>query len=141
MAMLNWRGRSGRLAFLVGSAAAGAVVGGLFMGILIFLFSSRPAAIRVSGSAWEWAILAGLGCVVALCLFVHVVLGIRRLHDMDRTGWHMAWLIGCMLAAGFADDVHPSLGPAMSLVVMLGEVWLLLAPGTRGANRFGPPPG
>lgn len=48
--------------------------------------------------------------------------GIRRLHDTNRSGW---WLL-------------------ISLIPLIGGVVLLIfyvLPGTPGANRFGPPPG
>lgn len=47
--------------------------------------------------------------------------GARRLHDSDKSGW---WQLLCLV---------PSIG---ILVVAV----LMLLPGTKGENRFGPPP-
>lgn len=60
-----------------------------------------------------------LGVVVSLALFLpSVAVGIRRLHDIDRTGW---WLLIGLTGIG--------------LVLLI--VWACLR-GTRGDNRFGP---
>jgi uncharacterized membrane protein YhaH (DUF805 family) len=59
---------------------------------------------------------------VALGLLVpSIAVGIRRLHDTDRSGW---WLLIALI---------PFVGSIVLLVFMILE-------GTRGANRFGPDP-
>jgi uncharacterized membrane protein YhaH (DUF805 family) len=56
----------------------------------------------------------------ALAILVpSIAVGIRRLHDLDRTGW---WLLIELTGIG--------------LIVLL--VWYCMA-GTPGSNRFGPP--
>ncbi len=65
---------------------------------------------------------------------------VRRLHDMDRSGWHLAWIIalstlGNLLGQAGQAALSGVLGVA-SLAVFLG---LCLIPGTHGPNRFGPP--
>ena len=64
--------------------------------------------------------LEGLAWVVLLLPSVSVQ--VRRLHDIDRTGWWWwLWLI-----------------PEIGTIVLL--VWACM-PGTPGENRFGPPEG
>jgi len=73
-----------------------------------------------------------------------IALGIRRLHDIDRTGF---WLltpfafIPVLFIGGVADS-EPILG--LSFIVYIGFGITLfvfsLLPGTKGANRFGPNP-
>ena len=46
---------------------------------------------------------------------------IRRLHDLDRTGW---WIL---------VSIFPTVGPAIILI-------FACLPGTSGSNRFGPDP-
>lgn len=59
---------------------------------------------------------------VALGLLVpSIAVGIRRLHDTDRSGW---WLLIALV---------PIVGSIVLLVFMVLE-------GTRGSNRFGPDP-
>jgi len=55
-------------------------------------------------------------------LLPSIGVGIRRLHDTNRTGW---WLL-------------------VSLVPLVGWIWiivLLALAGDEGPNRYGPPPG
>ncbi len=54
-------------------------------------------------------------------LFVSVVLGVRRLHDLDKTGW--LWLLFLI--------------PIVNLGMM---IYLLFFPGTEGDNQYGKKP-
>lgn len=56
-------------------------------------------------------------------LYVMIIIGIQRLHDVDKSGWLLLLFIV----------------PLANLVIML---YLLFASGTQGSNRFGlqPPP-
>jgi uncharacterized membrane protein YhaH (DUF805 family) len=64
-----------------------------------------------------------LGAIYALAVLLPSIgVGIRRLHDTNRTGW---WLL-------------------VSLVPLVGWIWiivLLALAGDEGPNRYGPPPG
>lgn len=63
-----------------------------------------------------------LGGVFALATFLpSLAVGVRRLHDIDRTGW---WLLLYLI-------------PVIGFLVLL---YFLVQRGTRGANRFGPDP-
>jgi len=62
-----------------------------------------------------------LNSAAALILFLPgLSVGVRRLHDIDRTGW---WYLICFTIIG----------------IFLLIYWAC-QPGTPGANRFGPPP-
>ena len=59
--------------------------------------------------------------VMAVVLFVPVcAAGVRRFHDLDRSGWHLLW------------------GLIPFVPIVLYGWWTL--PGTKGPNRFGPDP-
>jgi len=64
-----------------------------------------------------------LGAIYTLAVLLPSIgVGIRRLHDTNRTGW---WLL-------------------VSLVPLVGWIWiivLLALAGDDGPNRYGPPPG
>lgn len=64
------------------------------------------------------------GVFSSLAFLVHLVpliaVTVRRLHDIDKSGWY------------FLISLIP-LGPILLFI------WML-KPGTRGENRFGPPP-
>ena len=88
---------------------------------------------------WYWILFYIVAEIVALILDLTLTYGlltgvvvvgsflpglavmIRRLHDIDRSGW--AWLI--------------SLVPAVGAILLI--IWLC-KPGTPGPNRFGPAP-
>ena len=60
--------------------------------------------------------------LVSLALFVPgIAFGVRRLHDIDRTGW---WALLVFL-------------PFIGLIILI--IWFCTR-GTNGANRFGPNP-
>jgi uncharacterized membrane protein YhaH (DUF805 family) len=101
--------------------------------------------------AGGWLGLAPLLLIVPiLAAAVHV--GVRRLHDRDRSGWWiLPFSIGpyLLMAAGhFLAGLFGGLGALLALPLMLaglalaGWSWIELGfrRGTRGANRFGPPP-
>lgn len=64
----------------------------------------------------DTAILGGL---LSLAIIVpNIAVGVRRLHDTDRSGW---WLALTLI-------------PIIGLLVL---IWFMIQPGTPGANRFG----
>lgn len=100
-----------------------------------------------------------LGILYLALIIPMIAVGVRRLHDIDRTGW---WLLAPILpyAIGFAmmfpaimsggaDPANPFnmtglgvasifmlLGLAMAITVFIFSV----LPGTKGPNRYGPDP-
>jgi len=87
-----------------------------------------------------------VGCIVlsVLAWIVGLSLTVRRLHDLNLSGWWILaiWIVPAALEAGAVQWLNnPQLGSTLSSVVaLLIGLWLCLAPGTRGANRFGPDP-
>lgn len=87
-----------------------------------------------------------IGCIVLFVLAGIVGLGltVRRLHDLNLTGWWILaiWIVPSAVEYGAVRLLdNPQLGSTLSSVVaLLIGLWLWLAPGTRGANRFGPDP-
>lgn len=55
------------------------------------------------------------------CNLLSIAFGIRRLHDLDKSGW---WILLFVV-------------PLANLIL---GIMLLIRPGTQGDNRFGPPP-
>lgn len=77
--------------------------------------------------------------VFLVLLFVASCLLSKRLHDLGRSGWWTAVVLGLFLAAW----PRPSNLFDQAAVGLLGlaTAVLILAPGQKGANRFGPVPG
>lgn len=144
---------------------------GIDWGKLFFSFDGR---LRRSHFWIGWAIVFAVGFVLGLVipfiglilLWPHLALGVRRLHDMNRTGWLIAisyvgafalvmvgiGIVGFGALANSASwENNPAaamavMGPglaafALAAVLQLGFfAWIGVTEGTRGENRFGPDP-
>jgi uncharacterized membrane protein YhaH (DUF805 family) len=85
-----------------------------------------------------------------------VAVGVRRIHDIDRTGWWLAaplvpysialvWIFPALMRSPNNLDAFFVAGPSMIfmlIAVALAVVVFIftVAPGTKGSNRFGPDP-
>ena len=89
-------------------------------------------------------LLVGSIVVFVLVGIVGLSLTVRRLHDLNLTGWWILaiWIVPSAVEYAAVQLVNnPQLGSTLSSVIALAiGLWLWLAPGTRGANRFGPDP-
>lgn len=95
-------------------------------GMLGLGMTQRWAAQPVPGGmAWGGGVWHDAGPLVGLfslaTLIPSLAVGVRRLHDTDRSGW---WLLIALI---------PLIGGIVLLVFMVSG-------GTRGPNRFGPDP-
>ncbi len=102
-----------------GAGMMGAMLGGGIIGIVILL---------------TWLVL----------LIPSIAVGIRRLHDIDRTGWWLMLGYGpYVLSVILAMVQSVELAAILNIVSMIGFIVILVfavMPGTRGPNRFGPDP-
>ncbi len=114
--MLSASGRLGRVRYIGYSVALSLVAFALMfvVSLLAAVFPQELAAVALP-------LLFGIVAIGATV--VSFMLGIQRLHDLDLSGWWVLVLLVPIVGALFA-------------------LYLLLAPGTQGANRFGsmPPP-
>ena len=85
---------------------------GFILGFVSGFLTSDVESILVTMPTGIWSFIAGVG---------GIMLSIRRLHDLDKSGW---WLI-------------LSLVPLVNIFFLL---YLWLAPGTAGYNRYGQDP-
>ena len=118
MQLFSFDGRANRARYIWHTLLDGFVV--VF---LIFLIAGGALAGMSLGGGVGLAWLAALAAwtiVLAAC-FAELAVTVRRLHDLDRTGWQ--WLLGFV--------------PLLNLYI-----WFLLIfqPGTHGANRYGADP-
>jgi uncharacterized membrane protein YhaH (DUF805 family) len=115
--VFSLKGRIGRLRFLAWSLVASAAFLAAFFALLttvsiVSLMVSHPS------------FLTGLGFSTLLgltILFVNLSIGVQRLHDLGWSGW--LWLLSLI----------PLVGGLLTLLLMI-------LPGPREANRYGPPP-
>jgi uncharacterized membrane protein YhaH (DUF805 family) len=78
-------------------------------------------------------------------LIPQIAVGIRRLHDTDRSGWWVAVLFGLLLLVigAILTQVSQALGLVLALaycVVVIMFLVFMVLPGTNGPNRYGDDP-
>ncbi len=130
------KGRFGRLSYLawllVVALAIVATIG-VFVGIF--------AAIGGFHSGQHFGLIVG-GIAVAILyiamIYFSIIIGIRRLHDLNRTGW---WMLLQLLpfAGGILSALHiGAVFMVVSVVVSLVfGLYLIFAKGTEGVNDYG----
>ncbi len=118
MNFFSWGQRIGRIRYL-------AYLGGIYLifaGLVALMFAVMGVGMSGGNSDALGGIAILLLVVVYIVMFVAVVtLGVRRLHDLDKSGW--LWLLFLL----------PIVNIGMS-------IYILFFPGSDGANRFGPKP-
>lgn len=147
LSLFSFYGRSRRTSY--GIYFAITIVAYFLVGIPFFLFSVQrePSTLQAQMKAveqknpaaahmFDWIfripheyVVAGLvaaGVLLAILYVVWVALTVRRLHDMNATGWLV--IIAILVA------LVPYLG--YLLVILVLGLW----PGTKGANGYGPDP-
>jgi uncharacterized membrane protein YhaH (DUF805 family) len=109
----DFAGRSNRAEYWL--FALSVVLFTLLAGFVVGLAGS------IVGDADGLVFFSGLGLWLLAILVPSFAVNVRRLHDIDMSGW---WILIALA---------PGVG-ALALLVMH------LLPGTDGSNRFGPPP-
>ena len=127
------------LLWLVFAAIAMAIIGSA-------LLSGGGALRAMMATGGAMIIVMILAFVIGLGLFIPTLaVGMRRLHDTDRSGW---WLGGFYIADFVSAFLRGSngggtLGSIASLVTFLLFIVLLVfycLDGTKGPNKYGPDP-
>lgn len=109
-------GRFGRLSYLAWSGIS-AFIGGIIMAI------AAPAVLSPTATDAEALALFTSGgmLLVMIPMFVlGVIFGIRRLHDLNKSGWMLLLFI-------------------VPIVNIFFALWMTLMPGSDGSNDYGPP--
>ena len=69
-----------------------------------------------------------LGLLAGVLLFIPgLAIQVRRLHDIDMSGW---WLLGLNILASI---------PFLNIIVIIYWIYLYIKKGDKGNNRFGAP--
>lgn len=127
-ALFGFRGRLGRLAYF----------GYLFLaGVMALVLAGTGMALL---SPREGTGLIGIALIAAGFLgyvWVTVAVQVKRLHDLDMAGTHLIWVLAVSAGAGAFTSANQTLAILFGLGTLMISLWLLFAPGTSGANRFG----
>lgn len=118
--LFSAEGRINRAKYWLGGLTAGAVFMVLYGILMVPVFMTRNPDNSVSPIGI--AAFVAMGLLYIPLLWVSIVLGIKRFHDRDKSGW---WML-------------------IALVPYIGGIWIFVEcgclPGTRGHNRFGSDP-
>jgi uncharacterized membrane protein YhaH (DUF805 family) len=128
---LSFRGRLARLPFFVRELS-------LNITAAVISFASIPLFANGSRVLW-WAGLLVLLASLALLAVGTISLIVRRLHDLNLSGYHAIWFAAvevCWVAVTYGPPEAILLGLPLGAIYF----WLALWPGTRGVNRFGEVP-
>ena len=132
--IFRWRGRIGRLRYFFYSLLPLAL---MLLGVIPLMLEIQAIENSNTGNPSIGSILF-LVITVGISSWVAWTASIRRLHDLNLSGW---WSLVVLLPSLFASS--PSI--AINLVAAVaGIVWwgfLLFTPGKADSNRFGPSPG
>ncbi|OYV50764.1 MAG: hypothetical protein B7Z78_10340 [Rhodospirillales bacterium 20-60-12] len=133
-ALFSFSGRLRRLAYFGYSIVAG-------------LIGSIPAVIGalslIYGKHHNEAVLIVVAVVILGISAIYFAwtsfaIGVKRLHDMDMSGYNQIWIIGLSAAGQILRYLHQPVTGIVIGVFSLGvSLWLLFAPGSQGGNRFG----
>jgi uncharacterized membrane protein YhaH (DUF805 family) len=139
-ALFSWSGRLGRLAYFGYSVLLITVLVVLGLILLLPLYNAQTGA----------GVGIAIGVILALmAIFGGFCLAAKRLHDLDMSAWHYAWII---LVPGFFNGLGTAMQKTGSelpglIVSLIGSVislgvglFLMFWPGTDGTNRFGERP-
>jgi uncharacterized membrane protein YhaH (DUF805 family) len=102
--------------------------------ILVIAFEFIAKAIyRIDMPADVKSMLAvGIILVTVLCAVLAIPVSVRRLHDLDLSGW---WYLAVFFLPRFIPDAPIRSVASIAMIVLLGGI-----DGTCGPNRFGPDP-
>jgi uncharacterized membrane protein YhaH (DUF805 family) len=128
-AFFSFDGRIDRAGFFTRLGLACVSMAGL-MGLATALLSSGMAL----------GILYGLllfGVALLVGLWSGAALVTQRMHDLELTAGHAAFVYGLNLFAVAFALYNPSIGVALTVFMVGASIWFLLTPGTESRNRFG----
>lgn len=139
---LSFGGRISRATYWQAGLAILAYLLLLFVVMAAFLSGGdAPLPERILGVALPVGILA------LPALYASFAIGLKRLHDRDKSGW---WMLPFYVLPGLLDQWSRQLGEdagaglAVSLASFALSLWAIVEfgflRGTRGANRFGADP-
>lgn len=131
------KGRFGRLSYLAWLFVVGSAIGAT---ICVFFGIFAASGGFHSGQGHLGLIVGGIAGVILYIAMIYssIIFGIRRLHDVNRTGWLM--LIQLLpFAGGVLSALHIGAAFMMTSIVvsLVFGLYLIFAKGTDGANDFG----
>lgn len=131
--LFTWRGRIGRARFL----------GYSILPLPLFVIGLAPLALEVRagnqgfGSLSIGTILLTIAVLVTIS-WINVVTPIKRLHDLNLSGWW--WWLWILIPTLFTGSPSAVVNNVCFVLFIISLILIYCLPGTRGDNRFGPEP-
>jgi uncharacterized membrane protein YhaH (DUF805 family) len=123
--LFSFFGRTNRAKYWLGVGIVYAI-----FGIATFLW------LTFAQEAKEWS--AVFGCVMLTGVASLSSIYVKRLHDLDVSGW---WVVGGSLALGALTSSRETVvSNVVSFLLCIAMIWAGSAKGTEGENRFGADP-
>jgi uncharacterized membrane protein YhaH (DUF805 family) len=99
----------------------------------------------IAAAMGAWALMPSseglsftVGLICLICVFTLIPIAVKRLHDLDITGW---WVAVFIVVYGFAvAPREPTVTSLGSVSLFIPVVWLGSKKGDPGGSRHGPPP-
>ncbi|MBV8824186.1 MAG: DUF805 domain-containing protein [Hyphomicrobiales bacterium] len=113
---------------------------------LISLIFARQLYDPRGGFNFPPGVLVGVGVVYVVLLVVGIFVGIKRLHDRDKSGWWLLlfYLVPMVLSWISAILSRNGIGVLFALASLIVAVWALVElgflRGTAGPNQYGEDP-
>jgi uncharacterized membrane protein YhaH (DUF805 family) len=123
-----FNGRLARLPFFLRGIQVGILAAILFLATLPLFMNGSPLL-------W-WAGLAGVILSVAVLAVATLSLTVRRLHDLNLSGYHAIWVIAAEVIAQCLS-YGSNKAVLFSLPLVAIGLWITFWPGKRDSNRFG----
>ena len=98
------------------------------------------------GFSFPFRALVGVGVVYLLLLIVGIFVGIKRLHDRDKSGWWLVLFYLVPMVFGWISAIlsRNGIGALFALASLIVWIWTLVElgclRGTAGPNRYGEDP-
>lgn len=130
--ILGTAGRLGRLAYL------GWTIGISLLLALVILVALALLALGGFAAMLGWVLLGVAALIFAVA---YVAMVGRRLHDFGLSAVHVAWLLPLMVLGGWYWHFGAGSDLDRIAAVLLAyalQGWLMVMPGERGANSYGP---
>jgi uncharacterized membrane protein YhaH (DUF805 family) len=141
--LFGFKGRTGRLAYGIGTTAPW-IVG--FAWLLAFGDFGASMEQAKTGQMPQIGLstIVLIVCFLAISFWSWIALGVKRLHDLNCSGWMLLAPVSADFAAGILMAVSPGFGMIATVAAFIFSFWqmirLIFVSGTSGDNDFGSPP-
>jgi len=114
--------------------------------IVLVAVATAVGMVRISQGAFPTGAIIILGIVYLILLVIGIFVGIKRLHDRDKSGWWLLvfYLVPMVLSWTSAILSRDGIGAVFALGSLAISIWAFVElgclRGTVGPNRYGPDP-